>query len=289
MSGFTISAFADEIDSNLTMQMDVLASLGIHHIEMRGVNGKNISEHSTESIREIKKQLDARGFKISAVGSPIGKMDVTQDFEPHFKLFLHVLELAAILGTRYIRIFSFYIPQGQKPEQFRDEVMERMAQMVKAAEKAGIILLHENEMGIYGESAGRCLDILQTINSPNLKAIFDPANFIHANEITFPYAYQLLKDHVIYMHIKDALLEDGAVVPSGEGDGKLPEILTDLYHSGFSGFLSLEPHLASFEGFSQLQREGLNFKHESGGAKIMALAWHALKKILDTLSPTCYR
>lgn len=280
MSKFILSAFADEIDPMLTTQMDVLDLHGIKYIEMRGVNGKSLVHYPLEEVRIFKKQLDARGFKISAVGSPIGKIKITEDFGPHLELFRHTMEIAKILETKYIRMFSFYIPEGENPELYRDEVMKRWSRFIKAAEGTGLILLHENEKGIYGDTAERCLDLLETMNCSYMGAIFDPANFVQCNEKTYPEAFNLLKRHIVYMHIKDALHKDHSVVPSGHGDGRVKEILTELKNNGFEGFLSLEPHLSDFFGFAALEPGSPVNKLPEGGPKQFAIAAEALGNIL---------
>ncbi len=159
MSKFILTAFADEIAPDLKTQMEVLEKHGIKHIEMRKVNGKNLVDHSLDEVGELKKQLDASGFKISAIGSPLGKIQITDDFEPHFALFKHTMEIAKILETKYIRMFSFYIPKGENPANFRDEVMNRWSKFIAAASGSGLVLLHENEKEIYGDTPERCLDL----------------------------------------------------------------------------------------------------------------------------------
>ena len=283
MSKFILSAFADEIDPMLTKQMDVLNRHGIKYIEMRGVNGKNLVEHTLEEAGEIKKQLDARGFRISAVGSPIGKIKITDPFEPHLELFRHTVKIAQILETEYIRMFSFFIPQGEDPASFRDEVMKRWRAFIDTAEGTGLTLLHENEKGIYGDTAERCLDLLETMNCSYLKAVFDPANFVQCNVKTYPEAYQLLKGHVAYMHIKDALYADHSVVPSGYGDGRVKDILKELNSGGFEGFLSLEPHLADFKGFAGLEPGSPANRLPKDGPGQFAVAVEALLKILNEM------
>jgi len=280
MGKFILSAFADEIDPMLATQMDVLDQYGIKHIEMRGVNGKNLVHYSLEEVRELKRQLDARGFSISAVGSPIGKIKITDDFAPHLELFRHTVQIAKILKTQYIRMFSFYIPEGKNPNLYRDEVMDRWSRFIKAAEGTGLTLLHENEKGIYGDTAERCLDLLETMNCSYMKAIFDPANFVQCDVKTYPEAFNMLKEHVVYMHIKDALYKDHSVVPSGFGDGRLKDILAELKNMGFMGFLSLEPHLADFAGFAALEPASPVNKLPEGGPKQFAIALEALKKII---------
>jgi sugar phosphate isomerase/epimerase len=283
MKRFILSAFADEIDADLTMQIDVLEQHDIRYIEMRGVNGKNLVDYSIDEVKEIKEQLESRGFKISAIGSPIGKIGIRDDFAPHLALFKHTLEIAQIMETNYIRMFSFFMPKGENPDQYRDQVIERWREFVKAAEGKGITLLHENEKGIYGDTPERCLDLLETLSCDYVKATFDPANFVQCDVETYPRAFQMLKDHIVYLHIKDALYSNHQVVPSGHGDGKIKEILTALWNMGFEGFLSLEPHLGNFEGFAALEPGTPAADLPECGPRQFAIAAHALKKIISEL------
>ena len=284
MGRFVLSAFADEIADDLKTQMDVLDEHGIKYIEIRGVNGKNITDHSLDEARAIKRQLDARGFKISAVGSPIGKIKITDDFAPHLELFKHTIRIARILETKYVRMFSFYMPEKEEHSKYRNEVLKRWKEFIAEAEGWGLTLLHENEKDIYGDTPERCLDLFETLKCNFMGAVFDPANFIQCGVKTYPEAYMLLKDHIEYMHIKDALCKDHSVVPAGLGDGRVSDILADLYGNGFDGFLSIEPHLGSFKGFAELE---LNVKINAkisempdGGPKLFAAACEALKRII---------
>ena len=283
MSKFILSAFADEIDPNLEIQMDVLDEHGIKFIEMRGVNGKNLTQYSINEVKEIKKRLDERGFKLSSVGSPIGKIMITDDFGPHLNLFRHTIEIAKIMDVNYIRLFSFFIPQGENPQKYRDEVMDRIGRFVEAAKGTGITLLHENEKDIYGDTPERCLDIFRTINSENLRAVFDPANFVQCDVPSNVEAFEMLRDYVVYLHIKDALFSDHSVVPAGYGDGQVKEILSLLRDRGFEGFLSLEPHLSNFAGFADLEPNAKTDSMAEGGPKYFVIAVDALRKILNEI------
>ena len=284
MSKFVLSAFADEIDMDLKIQMDVLEKHDIHYIEMRGVNGKCIVDYSLEEVKKIKKNLDERGFKISSIGSPIGKIPITDDFAPHLELLKHTLNIAKILESKYVRMFSFFIPQNETPEKYRGEVMYRWSEFIKAAEGYDLILLHENEKDIYGDTAARCLDILQTMNCEYVKAIFDPANFVQCNEKTYPEAYKLLEEYIVYLHIKDAVYSDQHVVPAGQGDGRVKEILTHLHKNNFNGFLSLEPHLGPFEGLENLELDSKHKQVEQSGSTLFNIATKALKDILSEIN-----
>lgn len=279
----TITGFADEIDTSLDKQIEVIKKLGINHIEMRGVNGKGLVEYSLEEVRDIKKKLDDNGIKLSAVGSPIGKINIKDDFEEHFNLFKHTVEIAKIMETQYIRMFSFFITEGENPYDYTDEVMNRLEKMVTFAKEENVILLHENEKEIYGDIAKRCVEIMERFYCDNFKAVFDFANFVQCKQDTLE-AYELLKPYIEYIHIKDAVWETGQVVPAGMGDGNVEKILTLLKASGYSGYLSLEPHLTDFSGFSKLESKKSEKKEKLSGEEAYTLACNSLREILERIA-----
>ncbi|MDE5950322.1 MAG: sugar phosphate isomerase/epimerase [Acetatifactor sp.] len=280
VENIVLTGFADEIAASLDTQMQVLEKLHMNHIEMRGVDGRNFVEYSEAEAREIRKRLENRGFALSAVGSPIGKIGITDDFVPHMELFKHTVELAHIMNTPNIRMFSFYVPR-ENAASCKEQVMERLGQFVDYAAVSGVVLLHENEKGIYGEMAEGCLDILKQFAGEHFTAVFDFANFVQAGQDTLE-AYELLKPYISYIHVKDALLKDGSVVPAGYGDGNVKEILRQLKANGYRGYLSLEPHLSEFTGFSSLEKDGKIGKKLSG-EEAFTLAHDALVKILETI------
>lgn len=275
-----ISGFADEIAEDLKTQIEVIKKLGISHIEMRGVNGKSLIDYSIKEVKEIKKQLDENQIRLSSVGSPIGKIFITEDFEAHFERYKKTVEIAKIMETPYIRIFSFFIPKGEKPEKYKDRIFERLQKFTDYARDNQIVLLHENEKGIYGDNAKRCLEIMQEFYGKHFKAVFDFANFVQCGQDT-RVAYQLLKTYISYIHIKDAKAESGMVVPAGYGDGHVEEILDALLEEGYEGFLSLEPHLTDFTGFGALEQSGTLESKKMSGEEAYTTAYLALKNILN--------
>lgn len=268
----TLTGFADEISSELEIQLETLREEEIRHLEFRGVWNTNVLKLTNEELERVKTELQKGGIQVSSIGSPIGKISITDPFEEHLQDFEHALQVADFFGAKYIRIFSFFIPEGEDPDEYRDEVMTRMKAFVVRAEKTKVTLLHENEKEIYGDTPERCLDILEECKSAHLRMAFDPANFVQCGVKPFTEAYPLLKDHIEYMHIKDAMFDDGRVVPCGEGDGEVREVLADLKRRGYNGFMSLEPHLSAagkFSGFS--------------GPKLFKLASQALKDRLHEI------
>jgi len=243
---FKLAAFADEADGRISEQIKAMTENGIAYLEIRGVDGENISDITNEKAKEVRKQLEDAGLAVWSLGSPYGKIGINDDFESHLDKFKHGLELADILGAKNIRMFSFYVSSGDK-EKYRDKVMEHLEQFILAAKGSGITLCHENEKGIYGDMAVRCEEIHKTF--PQLKAVFDPANFVQCGQDTVE-AWKMLAPYVEYMHIKDAVA-DGSVVPAGKGTGNIPYLLQN-----YKGIvLTIEPHLSVFDGFDKLEGE----------------------------------
>ena len=251
---WTLTGFADEISPELDEQLDTLSDESMRHMELRSVWNKNVLDLTDAELEEVKSTTSQRGIGISSIGSPIGKVPVTDAFGPHLERFRRALHAARVMQAPYVRIFSFFIPEGKDPGSYRDDVLERMDAFAREAEGSELTLLHENEKHIYGDIPDRCLDILTQIDSPALRAAWDAANFVQCG-VSRPYAegYESLRPFIEYVHVKDALADSGQVVPAGEGDGELRETISDLRASGFEGFFSLEPHLASagtHSGFS---------------------------------------
>lgn len=274
---FSITGFADEMAHDLDEQIALLKKLNINHVEFRSAWGTKVLDLTPDQLDTARKKLDAAGISLSAVGSDLGKIQITDPFEEHLERARHAVEVAAFLNARYIRMFSFFIPEGERPEDYRDEVISRTRAMVELAEAGGITLLHENEKGIYGDSPERVRELMSTINSPNYRAIYDAANYVQTGFRPFDDAWPTVGEYVDYIHIKDATSPTaeeplGIIRPAGQGDGQYPELLAELNESGFSGFLSIEPHLGDFDEFGGLC-----------GPDLWTSAYDALKKILDGL------
>ncbi len=281
MNQFFMSGFSDEIHEDLEIQLKSLQKLEIPYIEIRGVNGKSITFYKLEEVSSFYEQIKAHRIHVSALASPIGKIFITEPFDEHLELFKHTVDIAKLIKTQYIRMFSFYIPNHLYSD-YKEEVVRRLKIFTKIAEENNIILLHENEKDIYGDSPKRCLELIQTINSPNFKITFDFANFIQCGYNPLD-AYSLLKDEIIYFHMKDARFSDKQVVPVGLGDGDIKPILKKAIQNGYQGFLSLEPHLWEFVGQNELELNKKSNVILENKFYQFSNAYQALQKILNQL------
>lgn len=251
MKNIGIYAFADEASPMIDGQIAAMMRNELNGLEIRNVDGINVSEISLEKAKEVKKKLDESGLSVWSVGSPIGKTDIDGDFNKDIESFKHTLEVAHILNAENMRIFSFYMPEGKNPSDYKNEVIDRLGKFAEIADGTGVTLCHENEKGIYGDIAKRCLDIHKAL--PQIPGVFDPANFVQCGVDTLK-AWDMLEEYIKYMHIKDSM-PNGSVVPSGFGAGNVKEIVHKYINKGGSVF-TIEPHLAVFEGLSDLEREG---------------------------------
>jgi sugar phosphate isomerase/epimerase len=251
------SGFSDEISSDFDKQLSVVSKLGMNYISLRGIDGKNIGEYTLDEIKEnVLPRLQKSGIGVSSIGSPVGKVFINDEegFEKQKVVLDRLCQICNLVNCKYIRIFSFYIPKGENADNYRAEVVNKLKVFAAIAKKYGVILLHENEKDIYGDIARRCKDILKEVDSKHFKGIFDFANFVQCGEDTQE-CYDLLKDEIVYIHIKDAVSTDNQNVVCGTGEGKIPEILGQVIRSGYKGFLTLEPHLVLFDSLKDLELE----------------------------------
>jgi sugar phosphate isomerase/epimerase len=262
-----LAAFADEISPELDEQIAFCKKNGISHFELRGVYGKNVLDFDQALRQEIKTKLAAAGLGVISIGSPIGKVKIDQPWPEHFERFKIAVDAAEFFEAPMIRVFSYYPPEGQSMLDHQDEVIGRFQIKCDYLRNSPVTLVHENEKHIYGEKGQECLHLMKAVNSPKLRSAFDFANFVQVGEKPLK-NWPLLKAYTTHIHVKDALLKDGKVVPAGEGDGDLAPILRDAYASGYRGFLSLEPHLAS-----QGQMSGFS------GTQLFQIAVDALRKL----------
>lgn len=246
-----IYAFADEASPFIDEQIKAMKQNGVDGLEIRNADNVNIADISDMKAREIRKKLDEANLQVWTIGSPIGKIDIKKDdFLLHTEKFKRTLELADILGAKNIRIFSFFTPSENRDE-YKNEVIDRLGGFLDIAKGSGISICHENEKGIYGDIPRRCLELHKAL--PELKAIFDPANYVQCGVDTKK-GWELMKPYVKYLHIKDALY-DGSVVPAGKGEGNVEFILDDFIKSG-GNELTVEPHLTVFNGLDALEKDG---------------------------------
>ena len=250
MAKYILSAFADEVSPVFDEQLDYLKSRGIGYIEPRNIDGTNVSSLDDAQLSTAVSKLEKYGIGVSSVGSPLGKISVADDFADHIRLLERTIEIAKAFGTKNIRMFSFFYPEGTFAREHRAAVMARLEIMLELAEKNGINLCHENEARIFGETPDDCHYLMEYFGG-RLKSVLDMGNFAFCKQDPLK-GYEAVKDYIEYIHIKDANY-DTSIVPAGCGAGRIEEILSDYNKvTDRNVFLTLEPHLTVFSGLDKL-------------------------------------
>ena len=265
-----LCAFSDEAGKELSTQISAMQENGIFLTELRSVEGKNVKKLTLSEAKEIRNTLRAEGIATWAVGSPIGKVPITVEISEYLEELRHVCALANTLETDRIRMFSFHDAYGE-----RDRVIEYLCRMVEVAAEFGVLLCHENEKNIYGDTAERVADLMENVKG--MRFVYDPANYLQVgepSEKTLP-RFAAVSD---YFHIKDVISATEELVPAGYGDGNLRGLVQSIDRDCT---LTLEPHLKVFEAYAQIDGEKMNhrFHFDSNRAAFDAAA-NALKDIL---------
>ena len=273
-----LSAFADEYADGLKEQCEALNKFGIEYIELRGVNGKNVSTLTESEVKETKRILDDYEIRVSSIGSPLGKIDIKGDLNGHYETAKRVYETANILGAKNVRIFSFYSKETPF-DKCKGEIYDGIEKLVDLSDGTGLTLCHENEALIYGESPEKCLEIVEYFGG-RMRCVFDMGNFVLDGYDPMA-AYKLLSDYVEYFHIKDAFYS-GEIVPAGKGEAKIKEILDDYkVNGGKDTFITLEPHLQTFSGLNALVGKSFDNPYKYDDQK--AAFTDAVEKLKDLL------
>ena len=276
---FKLSAFGDEIASDLEEQLRVLTDLEVYHLDLRNAWDINVVDLDGDQAQRVRDICDDYGVTVACLGSPIGKSPIEAPIEEELARLERLIEVGQIVGCRRVRMFSFYPPDTSTNEhynQYVDSSIDRLRRLTELAEEAGFVLLHENEKHIVGDTIARCTALIRGVDSPAFRFLWDPANFVQVGEERpTEDGWSLLGDEIGYVHVKDARLEDGSVCAAGEGDGQIEDLLIRLQETGYQGVLALEPHLERAG-----ERGGFS------GPEKMAYAVEKLRALMDDVGCT---
>ncbi len=265
-----LCAFSDEASDSVEGQITALSRNNIKLIELRSIGGVNVKDFTDEQAREYAKKLSENGIKVWSIGSPLGKIDIAENFSEYEKTVRRVYEIANIFECDKVRVFSFYNAYGES-----EKVFENLRRMVKIAGEYGITLYHENEKGVYGDVVGRVENIAANVSG--LKFVFDPANYVQEGEDVTA-ALKKVGKQTAYFHIKDAIKGSGEIVPAGEGDGEIEKLISLV--TGDKVF-TLEPHLSLFTAYAAIDDTELKNKyHFATNDESFDFAVNALKNLL---------
>lgn len=236
---FTLTAVSDEVSSGTAEIVTVLQGQGIRQIELRKIDGKELAEIGDAERREILEKLEGSGFKISAINSGVNRIRIDGGLKQNLEKFKIYLNLAEFFKTRHLIISSFRCPE-RKTDEYREEMLKNILEMVRLARGKNIMLLIENEPNTYAASSKDCKDILEAVNSSCLKLAFNPANFAAMGEKPFLKISPHIRKLSRILYVNDGLFSGVPRLP-GYGNAEIKELISILRCRSFDGYFSLNP------------------------------------------------
>ncbi|MFH2068167.1 MAG: sugar phosphate isomerase/epimerase family protein [Candidatus Omnitrophota bacterium] len=252
-----LTGFADEAAGDINGQTRATKELGWKFIEARTIDGVNLTSVTEDKFSEVCAKLQSAGISVNCFGSGIANWSqkMTEPPDKSYAEMERAIPRMKRLGTKMIRIMSFAIPPEALDQDWSAEAIKRVKVIAKMAEDNGIICVHENCSGWGALSHEHTLRLLEEVDSPALKLVFDTGNPVFNEDVRGqkPYKkqnslefYRAVREQIIYVHIKDGYMDGDKPVFTfpGEGNGYVKEILADLLKNGYEGGFSIEPHMA---------------------------------------------
>jgi len=265
------AAFADEACSSLEGQIAALHRNQISYLELRSLDGVNVLDISEEQAKKYAERFREEQIRVWSIGSPLGKVDISCDFEAYREKVRHICRLARIFETDKIRIFSFF-----EAYESEERVFTYLSEMVNIAEEYGVRLYHENEKKIYGDTVDRVLRVCENVRG--LRFIYDPVNYLESGD-DVSNALERLYGITDYFHIKDIVVSTGERVPAGFGDAMIGELIDSIGTD--DRVITLEPHLTVFQGFSEIDGGSLKSRfYYTDSQEAFDAAAESLKQLL---------
>jgi len=242
---FCLSGFADEISPDLNVQVATLARLNVPGLDLRSVGGVNVLDLTIDDLQRVHDACYQNGLHVQAIGSPVNKTA----FEPlnearEYEKLRKAIKAAHRVNTKRIRIFTPMVPDSQH-DAAASKVISWMLQQKKLAQDEGVVLIHENDDRYWGAHPGNAKRLMETIGGDSFRFAYDFANTVLQGYRTMKDWFPWIVQYTDTLHIKDAIQDEHKIVPAGEGQGELPEAFKFLMEVGWSGPLTIEPHLSA--------------------------------------------
>lgn len=283
------SVITDEISQDLDAVLDVARAFKLEGLEIRSIWDTRVDQLDAAAVRRLKDAADRAGLVICGVAPPFYKCDVNSPEErrEHLEILRRAIDVGQRLGTSLIRTFTFWKRDGLTLEAVWDQLIESYQEPAAIAQAHGATLAVENEHSCMVGTGSELARFLDTLNRPEVKALWDPCNAIFADAVEhpFPDGYQQVRDRTVHVHLKDAIRDPGAakprLTPLGEGAVDVAGQLAALRRDGYGGFVSLETHWRPTALGEETVRlpGGRGFSEKAAVATIQCLKnWDAIER-----------
>ena len=249
---------------------------GVSEISPNTYEGRNIAW-----AKEILKKHDINAVCVTMPGA--FDKEVSSSIEGYSSALKYAVETASELGAKYVNHYCYYLCLNEVPD--IDMLRKFMEPALRLAEEAGIILCLENEAHDATITPEGTLAIIKAMNSKSFKTNFDAANYYHGGQEGFPNGYEILKEHIAYVHLKNCCIynpalryreENKGTAMTGVFEGKfvyypviregavnVDGLLMALKRDGYDSFCVLEPHTIP-EHAEKYYEDDINYLKEKG-------------------------
>lgn len=260
-----LGTITDQVSMDLEHALQVIEELGIHYVEIHSLWGKTIENLSVAEAMRAEKMVWKHGLEVSNISATLFLMcHLTEseaevasfddyfitkrgNYHEHLKALEYCIELCQIFGTDKIRVFGFRKEDPLDDETAIKMISEKLQDPVELVEKAGVTLILENCPHTYLQAGSQTGQVIERLNSKNLKALWDPGNAFRIGTIPYPDDYEKIREYVVHIHVKDLAREnsDYQSVLLGEGEINYKEIIRKLMDDSYGGVVSLEPEFGN--------------------------------------------
>ena len=270
------AGIADEASVSIDGQLKAHTQLGWTHIEIRNVEGVSLTDLCDEAFQETAEAVRAAGMNVCCFAAQLCNWSrpITKHPDIDRHELLRAIPRMQALGCSFIRTMS-YPNAGWPEERWREEVIARLKVLAGIAEDGGVILVHENCDGWGGLGPEQTLELVERVDSPGLKLVWDTGNPVFHSQDPWAY-YEAVREHIVHVHIKDGEMLAGDNMRysyPGEGNARVREVIGDLLGRGYDGGFSIEPHLAAIvhEGKAASESENAYDCYVQYGRRLMSI------------------
>jgi len=283
---FKLGVITDEVSQDLEVVIDFCKKHGLSFLELRSVYDTPVHKLSLEKVNEIKAMADEAGLEIMSISSPTYKCDIDDEaaLEENVGIFKKSAEYANVLGASFIRAFDFW-DSGASVE----ARAEKFAPIIEICKEHNVTAVLEYDPSVHSSTPAKVAETLKAINSPYVKALYDPGNGIYSEPDVKPYpdGYNFLSGEIVHIHIKDAIIDENGkpdCVKVGEGLVDYVGLFKELKAINYTGGIALETHyrLSSTLTEEQLHRPG-GAAFSDGALPASEESIIALKNIINSI------
>lgn len=245
---FKTAVITDEISQDLTIALDLAKQFHLDAVEIRGAWNKGPQDLTPDDLAKARDLTSAAGLAVCGVAPPLFKCDLddADAIREHLGILRRSAAAAHALGTDRVRGFAFW-KRGPLEERM-DRIVPHLKEAASIAEGEGVVIGLENEYSTANNNVRRTLELLEAVDSPAMRLLYDPGNDVHdeEGEPAWPDSYELAKGRIYHMHLKDPKRDpetgDVSTRPIGEGDIHAEDLMRALIADGYDGTISLETH-----------------------------------------------